>query len=51
MKLKVKDRADAQMDMLNIQKAGFRIGGIFDIVCKDKDGNIKWQEKIHNLVN
>lgn len=29
---------------------GMRAGGVFHFVCRDKDGNIKWEEKTHNLV-
>jgi len=27
-----------------------KIGGIWDVVCRDKDGNEKWVERQHNLV-
>lgn len=30
--------------------AGFRIGGYWDVVCRDKNGTIKWEEHVHNLV-
>jgi len=30
--------------------AGARIGGTFEVVCFDKDGNEKWREVAHNLV-
>lgn len=30
--------------------SGIRVGGLFEVVCRDKDGNIKWVEKVHNLV-
>lgn len=25
-------------------------GGVFTVVCHDKDGNLKWQDVFHNLV-
>jgi len=34
----------------NGNRAGFVLGGVFDVVCKDKNGKIKWQDKIENLV-
>lgn len=32
----------------NIEK--MMAGGIFSVTCHDKDGNLKWEEKAHNLV-
>lgn len=37
-------RADSVMGM------GLRIGEIFEFVARDKDGNIKWIERVRNLV-
>lgn len=34
------------MDLYN----GFRVGGMFSIVCRDKDGNEKWKDTAKNLV-
>lgn len=31
-------------------KVGFKIGGYWNVVCKDKNGKIKWTEHVHNLV-
>lgn len=31
-------------------RAGFRIGGIFEVVCYGPDGREKWREVAHNLV-
>lgn len=31
-------------------KSGVRGGGVFHVQCFDKDGNLKWEEKAHNLV-
>jgi hypothetical protein len=33
-----------------LQHARFRIGGIFHVTCRDKDGNIKWADIAKNLV-
>lgn len=32
------------------QLAGFRVGGFWDVVCRDKNGKVKWHEHVHNLV-
>lgn len=29
---------------------GAKGGGVFTVTCFDKDGNLKWEEKAHNLV-
>jgi hypothetical protein len=29
---------------------GARGGGVFHVQCLDKDGNVKWEDKMHNLV-
>jgi len=29
---------------------GLKGGGVFEVICRDKDGNIKWTAKSHNLV-
>lgn len=30
--------------------AEVKLGGVFEIVCMDRDGRIKWRETAHNLV-
>ena len=30
--------------------AGVKGGGVFEVICRDKDGNIKWSAQSHNLV-
>jgi len=35
---------------MEIMKTDFGIGGIFDVVCKRKDGSIRWQDTAKNLV-
>ena len=37
-------------NLLDKMRSGARIGGIFNVICRDKDGNIKWQEEAHNLI-
>ena len=29
---------------------GLKGGGVFTVICFDKDGNLKWEAKSHNLV-
>jgi len=29
---------------------GTRAGGVFHVQCLDKDGNLKWEDQMHNLV-
>lgn len=29
---------------------GMRAGGVFHVQCFDKDGNLKWEDQMHNLV-
>lgn len=31
-------------------KNGARGGGVFHVQCLDKDGNLKWEDQMHNLV-
>jgi len=31
-------------------KGGIRVGGIFDVTCRDKHGNFKWRDQAKNLV-
>jgi len=31
-------------------KAGIKLGGIFEMVCYDKDGNLKWKDEWKNTV-
>lgn len=31
-------------------KEGIKGGGVFTVTCYDKDGNLKWESKSHNLV-
>jgi hypothetical protein len=37
-----------------VARTGFtevsRAGGVFHVQCLDKDGNLKWEEQMHNLV-
>ena len=30
--------------------AGVKGGGVFEVICRDKDGNVKWSAQSHNLV-
>jgi hypothetical protein len=44
------DKAAASVDMGGEFKSGARGGGVFNVKCFDKDGNLKWEENAHNLV-
>jgi hypothetical protein len=44
------DKAAANVDMGGDFKSGARGGGVFTFKCYDKDGNLKWEDKAHNLV-
>jgi hypothetical protein len=44
------DKAAASVDMGGEFKSGARGGGVFHFKCYDKDGNLKWEDKAHNLV-
>jgi hypothetical protein len=44
------DKAAASVDLGGDLKSGARGGGVFHVQCFDKDGNLKWEEKAHNLV-
>ena len=48
-KLGTKDKATANLVANTDIRAGFKIGGYFNIECKDSDGNVKWVENAHNL--
>ena len=44
------DKAAASVDFGSDFKAGAKGGGVFHFKCFDKDGNLKWEDKAHNLV-
>jgi hypothetical protein len=44
------DKAAASVDMGGEFKSGARGGGVFNVKCFDKDGNLKWEDSAHNLV-
>jgi len=44
------DKAAASVDMGSGIGNGARGGGVFHFKCYDKDGNLKWEDKAHNLV-
>jgi hypothetical protein len=49
-KAKSNDKAAASVDMGGESKSGASGGGVFHFKCYDKDGNLKWEDKAHNLV-
>jgi hypothetical protein len=44
------DRAAASVSVGGSFQSGARGGGVFHVQCFDKDGNLKWEDKAHNLV-
>jgi len=44
------DKAAASVSVGSNFKSGARGGGVFHFKCYDKDGNLKWEDKAHNLV-
>ena len=44
------DKAAASVSVGGEFKSGVRGGGVFHVQCFDKDGNLKWEDKAHNLV-
>lgn len=48
-KFGTKDKAEATVKMAPKAKDGFKIGGVFEVVCRDKDGNIKWEDTAKNI--
>lgn len=49
-KAKSADKAGASVAKSSGAKEGLRGGGIFAVECRDKEGNLKWAAKSHNLV-
>jgi hypothetical protein len=44
------DKLAATAEMGGKFSSGARGGGVFHFKCYDKDGNLKWEDKAHNLV-
>ena len=44
------DKAAASVDLGGELTSSARGGGVFHFKCYDKDGNLKWEDKAHNLV-
>jgi hypothetical protein len=45
----VKDKAECSVKARAGMRSGLKIGGVFDVVCRDADGNIKWHDSVHNI--
>ena len=50
IKAKSAETVGANVQKGNGTKEGLKGGGIFTVRCHDKDGNLKWENKSHNLV-
>lgn len=49
-KAKSTDQAAASISAGGGAKDKVKAGGVFRIQCRDREGNIKWEEQSHNLV-
>jgi hypothetical protein len=49
MKFNARDKAEATLTANIKQKSGLRIGGIFNVKCLDANGDLRWEENIHNI--
>ena len=47
---KATDKFGANISKSSSLDSSIGLGGVFHIVCHDKDGNLKWDESVHNLV-
>lgn len=45
------DHAEVAFQTKPAMSEGMGVEGFYHVVCRDKDGNIKWEEKFDNLVN
>ena len=48
-KLKTKDSATSSLRARNTVHGGIKVGGIYNVICRDANGNVKWEETMHNL--
>jgi hypothetical protein len=46
----INDIISSTLESNKTTSEGMRAGGVFHVQCFDKDGNLKWEEKAHNLV-
>lgn len=44
------DKVEAGVNKNDLLGNRARAGGVYTVICYDKDGNLKWEEKAHNLV-
>lgn len=48
--MKIDDGSKATVRMGPGGRSGVRLGGVFELTCRDRDGNIKWEAIAPNLV-
>ena len=46
----IQDIISSTLESNKTTSEGTRAGGVFHVQCFDQDGNLKWEEKSHNLV-
>jgi hypothetical protein len=49
-KSKMGESVQASLGMSAGESSHVGLGGVFTVTCFDKEGNLKWEEKFHNLV-
>ena len=46
----IQDIISSTLESNKTASEGMRAGGVFHVQCFDQDGNLKWEDKSHNLV-
>jgi hypothetical protein len=46
----IQDIISSTLEFNKTTSEGMRAGGVFHVQCFDQDGNLKWEDKSHNLV-
>jgi len=46
----IQDIISSTLESNKTTSEGMRAGGVFHVQCFDQDGNLKWEDKSHNLV-
>ena len=50
VKSKMGEAVQASVGVSSEEFSRVGLGGVFTVTCFDKDGNLKWEDKFHNLV-
>lgn len=49
-KINIHENTDAQITRGSKMKEAMGLHGVYHVVCTDKDGNVKWEDDVKNLV-